>query len=92
MTLETLHDISSIDKVIIHSLESNLYQVSIMLQDQEHYLTDQKGQALHSHNKQELQMLFDHIRVHEMVLSHVSAYDDMIGLPSTNNRLEVPLG
>lgn len=92
MTLDTLLTTHHIDKVMIHSLESNLYQVSVLIQGQEHYITDNKGKIVHSHNKLELQALFDDIKVDEMVLSHVSAYDEMIGLPSTNNRLEVPLG
>ncbi|TBR44686.1 hypothetical protein CBF23_001155 [Marinomonas agarivorans] len=91
MKINALHTVPHIDKVMIHSLESNLYQVSVLIQGQEHYVTDHKGKILHSHNKLALQALFDDLTVDEMVLSHVSAYDEMIGLPSANNRLEVPL-
>jgi len=90
-----LHDalrIPHIDKVTIHSLESNLYQVSIQHNEEEHYLTQNNGDILSSHNKLHLQSLFSNVKVKRMVLSHVSAYDEMIGLPSTNNCLEVPLG
>ena len=91
MKLDTALNIACIDKVTIHSIESNLYQVSINYNNEEHYLTNNDGELLQSRNKLYLQTLFFDTNVKSMVLSHISAYDEMIGLPSTNNRLEVPL-
>lgn len=91
MTFAELQQLSHIDKVMIHSLESSMYQVSILLGEEEHYLTTPAGEPLHSRNKTDLQKLFADMQVNQMVLCHTSAYDEMIGLPSTNNRLEVPL-
>lgn len=93
MTLSELAKISSIEKVCIHSLESNLYQLSIISDGEEHYITDQKGHFVTSHNKLDLQQIFHHKHVDKMVLCHESAYDEMVGLPvGQNNVLEVPIG
>ncbi|CUB03114.1 DUF6482 family protein [Marinomonas fungiae] len=93
MTLSELAKISTIEKVCIHSLESNLYQLSIITEGEEHYITDQKGRFLTSHNKLDLQQIFDGKRVEKMVLRHQSAYDEMVGQPEgQTNVLEVPLG
>lgn len=92
MTVSELAKISTIEKVCIHSLESNLYQLSIITDGEEHYITDQKGRFLTSHNKLDLQHMFDHKTVNEMVLCHQSAYDEMVGQPvGGSNILEVPL-
>lgn len=93
MTVSELAKISTIEKVCIHSLESNLYQLSIISGGEEHYITDQKGQFLTSHNQLDLQHMFDHKQVDKMVLCHQSAYDEMVGqLEGESNVLEVPLG
>ncbi|SBS24575.1 hypothetical protein MAQ5080_00035 [Marinomonas aquimarina] len=93
MTLSELAKISTIEKVCIHSLESNLYQLSIISNGEEHYITDQKGKFVTSHNKLDLQHMFDDKHVDEMVLCHQSAYDEMVGQPiGETNVLEVPLG
>lgn len=84
----------TIEKVIIHSLDQALYQVSVILDDKERYLADNNGQLLRSHNVLSLQAMFDGIKVEQMVLRQQSAYDEMIGQPglSGSNTLEVPLG
>ncbi|MBM6551329.1 hypothetical protein JQX58_09580 [Marinomonas ostreistagni] len=93
MKIADLHDIQSFEKVRIHSLESNLYQLSVVIDGQEHYLHDQRGELLKSHNKLELQQLFEGKQVEQMVLCHQSAYDEMVGQPvGEGNTLEVPLG
>lgn len=93
MTVSELAKISTIEKVCIHSLESNLYQLSIISNGEEHYITDQKGHFLTSHNKLDLQQMFSDKQVGKMVLCHQSAYDEMVGQPvGENNVLEVPLG
>ncbi|WP_417504680.1 DUF6482 family protein [Marinomonas gallaica] len=93
MTLSELAKITEIEKVCIHSLESNLYQLSIISEGEEHYITDQKGVFVTSHNKLDLQKIFTNKQVDKMVLCHQSAYDEMVGQPvGGTNILEVPLG
>ena len=93
MTLTELAKITSVEKVCIHSLESNLYQLSIIVSGEEHYIQDVKGRFLTSHNKLDLQHLFSDKSVGSMVLCHQSAYDEMVGQPiGEGNILEVPIG
>lgn len=93
MTLTELAKISAVEKVCIHSLESNLYQLSIITDGEEHYITDQKGKFVTSHNKLDLQQIFADKSVDKMVLCHQSAYDEMVGQPvGQSNVLEVPIG
>lgn len=93
MQLKDLKKLTHVDKVKLHSLESNLYQLSIVIGDQEHYVTRDNGRFLTSHNKLELQSLFKDKSVGAMVLCHQSAYDEMVGQPlGRGNGLEVPLG
>lgn len=93
MTVTELAKISMIDKVCIHSLESNLYQLSVVVSGEEHYIQDSKGGFLTSHNKLDLQSLFNDKNVGAMVLCHQSAYDEMVGQPiGQGNILEVPIG
>lgn len=94
ISLKTLQQQSEIEKVIIHSLDCALYQVSVLIKGQELYLTDEKGKFLRSHNKLSLQALFEGLPVRQMVLRQQSAYDEMVGQPlrEADNFLEVPIG
>lgn len=93
MLLKELKKISVVDKVKLHSLESNLYQLSIVIDGQEEYIKTDQGRFLTSHNKLELQALFKDKTVGSMVLCHQSAYDEMVGQPiGKGNAMEVPLG
>jgi hypothetical protein len=94
MLLEELKTIQRFDKVKLHSLESNLYQLSVIIDNQEDYIQRKNGRFLTSHNKLDLQALFKGKEVGSMVLCHQSAYDEMVGQPSRMgiNDLEVPLG
>lgn len=93
MNLTDLNNIDHFEKVRIHSLESNLYQLSVIVDGEEHFVLDHHGALLKSHNKLELQQLFDDKSVQKMVLCHQSAYDEMVGQPmGGSNTLEVPLG
>lgn len=93
MLLKELKKISVVDKVKLHSLESNLYQLSIVIDGQEEYIKTDQGRFLTSHNKLELQALFKSKTVGSMVLCHQSAYDEMVGQPiGQGNAMEVPLG
>ena len=83
-----------IDKVIIHSIDISLYQVSVLINGYEHIVTDSNGKLLRASNKMKLQVKFRNVRFKEMVLRHESAFDEMIGMESKpdSNMLEVPLG
>lgn len=94
ISLKALQKQTEIEKVIIHSLDCALYQVSVIIDGEERYLIDDKGQFMRSHNKLSLQNLFESLPVRRMVLRQQSAYDEMVGQPSRggDNALEVPLG
>lgn len=94
ISLKALRQQTEIEKVIIHSLDCALYQVSVIIKGEERYLTDEQGNFMRSHNKLSLQTLFDGLPVQKMVLRQQSAYDEMVGQPirDGDNFLEVPLG
>lgn len=94
ISLKSLQQQSGIEKVIIHSLDCALYQVSVVIEGQELYLTDEQGKLLRSHNKMSLQTLFNGLPFRKMVLRQQSAYDEMVGQPlrQEDNFMEVPLG
>ncbi|WOD06851.1 DUF6482 family protein [Marinomonas sp. GJ51-6] len=94
MQVKELQSVFSFEKVVIHALAPNLYQVSVMMDGEEVFLLDGKGKFLTSHNKQDLQELFKDKQVGAMVLRHQSAYDEMVGQPTreSTNCLEVPIG
>ena len=94
ITIKALKKRAPIDCVIIHSIDISLYQVSVIIDGQEHYVADNKGKLLRAFNKLELQVLFETIPHQRMVLRHQSAYDEMVGQPlrQSNNAMEVQLG
>ncbi|GAA0340174.1 hypothetical protein GCM10009092_00860 [Bowmanella denitrificans] len=93
ITVEQLQHQGKIELVIVHSISWSLYQLSIVVNGQNHWLVDAQGQAVCSHNILDLQRLFEGIQVGQMRLQHQSAYDEMIGQPTrSSNLLDVPLG
>jgi hypothetical protein len=82
-----------VEKLIYHSIDLSLYQVSAVVEGEEHYITDEKGKFLRSVNLIELQKLLKNLPAIKSVLRHTSAYDEMIGGPEkiSSNLLEVPL-
>jgi hypothetical protein len=82
-----------VEKLIYHSIDLSLYQVSVVVEGEEHYITDEKGKFLRSVNLIELQKLLKNLPAIKSVLRHTSAYDEMIGGPEkiSSNLLEVPL-
>ncbi|QFU06223.1 hypothetical protein FIU82_14635 [Pseudoalteromonas sp. THAF3] len=83
-----------IQKVVIHSLDMALYQVSVVINNIEYYVKDPRGEILKAISPLHIQKLFDDIAYHAMVLRHSSAYDEMCGQPTRqqDNTLEVPYG
>jgi hypothetical protein len=83
----------SIDKLIYHSIDLSLYQVSAIIDGEEQYITDGKKGFLRASNIIDLQKLLKDVKAKETVLRHTSAYDEMVGGPEkvSSNLLEVPL-
>lgn len=92
--LSQLRKCSFIEKVILHCHDQSLYLVSVILDNEEHYVTDDRGDFLKSFNKLSLQGKFKGLVVGQMVLRHQSPYDEMIGLSEehSDNTLEVLIG
>ena len=91
--LSKLNKYFSIDKLIYHSVDLSLYQVSAIIDGEEHYITDRKKKFLRASNIIDLQKLLKNLKAKETVLRHTSAYDEMVGGPdkTSSNLLEVPL-
>ena len=91
--LSKLSKYFSIDKLVYHSVDLSLYQVSAIIDGEEHYITDRKKKFLRASNIIDLQKLLKDLKAKETVLRHTSAYDEMIGGPdkTSSNLLEVPL-
>jgi hypothetical protein len=93
ISLHELQKLPRIETLVIHSLDLMLYQVSVELEGVEHYVTDNQGKLLRSHNLLSIQALFEGWPIDSMRLRQQSAYDEMIGQPiRDSNQLEVPLG
>ena len=82
-----------VDKLIYHSIDLSLYQVSAIIEGVEHYVSDERGKLLRSTKLLELQKQLRKVTAEITVLRQASAYDEMIGGPekSGTNALEVPL-
>lgn len=83
-----------LQKVIVHSLEMALYQVSVMINNVEYYVTDEHDEFIRGISPLHIQKRLDHLSYAQMVLRHTSAYDEMCGQPEklSSNMLEVPYG
>ncbi|WP_404973700.1 DUF6482 family protein [Vibrio campbellii] len=93
MPLSKLEKFFYIDKLVIHSLDLALYQVSVLVDGKEHFVTDDKGKFLRAHSILELQKQCRNLNANKQVLRQQSAYDEMVGQPSRSgtNELEVLL-
>ena len=82
-----------VDKLIYHSIDLSLYQVSAIIEGVEHYVSDERGKLLRSTKLLELQKQLRKVMAEITVLRQTSAYDEMIGGPEKvdTNALEVPL-
>ena len=91
--LSKLEKFFFIEKVIYHSLDVSLYQVSVLIDGENYYVTDDKDRFLRASNLVELQKTMSNIKSKESVLRQSSAYDEMIGLSSDHgpNTMEIPI-
>ena len=92
--LSALEQFAQFDKLVIHSLEMSLYQASVIIDGDEHYITEEDGRLIRSHNIVDMRRLCHNIEAKEVVLRQDNAYDEMVGSPIRvgENTLEVPLG
>jgi hypothetical protein len=93
ITLKKLEKFFVVDKLIYHSIDLSLYQVSTMIDGEEHYVTDNNHKYLRGVSLIELQKLMRLVKSRNNVLRHTSAYDEMIGTSCKkgSNMLEVPI-
>lgn len=82
-----------IDKACIHSLDMSLYQLSVVIEGAELYVTDDDDRMLRSLNLCQMQALLEDLPVRETVLRQESAYDEMVGqsVRECSNAMEIPL-
>ena len=61
MPLDKLKKYFVIDKLIYHSVDLSLYMVSAIIDGEEHYIADSKGQFVKARNLVELQKLLQNL-------------------------------
>ena len=91
--LSKLEKFFFIEKVVYHSLDLSLYQVSVLIDGENYYVTDDKDRFLRASNLVELQKTMSNVKSKESVLRQSSVYDEMIGLSSDHgsNTMEIPI-
>ena len=84
---------SAPEKLVIHSLDLSLYQASVVINGEEHFLADKQGALLRTRSLLDMQRLCAPLEAKSQVLRQQSAYDEMIGGPAkaADNALEVRL-
>ncbi|MBT1445129.1 hypothetical protein KJI95_11420 [Shewanella sp. JM162201] len=89
----SLKSMPGIDKACIHSLDMSLYQLSVVIDGAELYVTDDDDRMLRSINLCQMQALLEDLPVRETVLRQESAYDEMVGQSERlcSNAMEIPL-
>ncbi|WP_404395794.1 DUF6482 family protein [Pseudoalteromonas phenolica] len=93
MKLSKLEQYFYVDKLIYHSLDLALYNVSAVIDGQEYMITNERGERLKCHNFVVLQKQLKNVKAKKQVMRQLSAYDEMVGGPEkADNLLEVPLG
>ncbi len=92
-SLSILKKYFAVEKLIYHSIDISLYQASVIIDGEEHYVADESGRLLKTFSLLEMQKLCQGIPAELTVVRHVSAYDEMIGGPEKvgPNTLEVPV-
>ncbi|MFD2176257.1 DUF6482 family protein [Veronia pacifica] len=82
-----------VEKVVFHSLDLSLYQVSAVVGGQELLVTDDDGKPLRDHSLHGLQKHFKAVRAESHVLRQQSAYDEMVGHnhSAADNTMEIPI-
>ena len=80
-------------RVVVHSLDQALYQVTVIHEDAEQLLYEDGGRPFRRHSIGEVLEILRLMPVSSATLRQRSAYDEMIGQPPRegDNVMEVPL-
>ncbi|MCV6611337.1 MAG: DUF6482 family protein [Amphritea sp.] len=94
LDLYELNEIARVDKLIVHSLERMIYQVSIELNNETHWLVDSSGQPARFQHTEQIRKLFQDIELVSAVMHLPTTFDEMIGRPALEHAVacEIPLG
>ena len=93
MKLSKLEKYFVVEKLIFHSLDLALYNVSAIVEGKEYMVTDEKGERLKHYNLIQLQKQLSKVNAQKQFLRQTSAYDEMVGgSEKVSNILEVSLG
>jgi len=93
LQIEDLSDLEPIDKVIIHSIDWMIYQVTVSAEGEDRLLY-QGSSPFRCKNLLEIQEIFQQIYVEYFGLRRPnSAYDEMVGQPPSGfpDSFEIPL-
>ncbi len=72
-------------KVVIHSLERMLYQISVELDGEERLLYGEDGEPFRSFSLEDIRELLEPLQINELVLRHQNTFDEMCGQPETQD-------
>ena len=78
MPLSKLEKFFYIDKLVIHSLDLALYQVSVLVDGEEHFVTDDKGKFLRAHSILELQKQCRHLKAKKQEIGRASCRERVL--------------
>ncbi|BCL71731.1 conserved hypothetical protein [Vibrio nigripulchritudo MADA3029] len=94
MPISKLEKYFSVDKLVVHSLDMSLYQLSAVIDGEEWFITEEDGQLIRAWSVVDIQRRYRNVEAKEKVLRQESAYDEMVGCPDkvTSNMFEVPIG
>ncbi len=84
--IETSPDI---DLLRIRSCDPELYLAEVEFEENCFVVTDANGEVCRFRGLPAAKKPFAPLNIREAVLVHESAYDEMIGQPASNNRMEV---
>lgn len=92
LRIADLASYTSLEKVIVHSVDQMLYIITIVIDGQEHLLYKNDGRPFRTGRMSEIHQALARANAEETVLRHDSPYDEMIGHPPKEgaNTLEVP--
>jgi hypothetical protein len=90
ITLDQLIETSpDIDLLRIRSCDPELYLVEVEYNQTCFLVTDSHGESCRFRGLTAAKKPFAPLNINEAILVHESAYDEMIGQPESNNRMEV---
>ncbi|TQV74181.1 hypothetical protein FKG94_16370 [Exilibacterium tricleocarpae] len=78
ISVSQLKQAGHIKKVVIHSIDLSLYLVSVVVDQEEHYVTDNTGAPLKSHNLKELKSLLSQSNIGKAAMEQQSIHGKSI--------------